>query len=125
MAEKLLPFGIRTVRDLLNANAQAVADYLADKRFGVDTIIDWQHQAMLVCRIPNLRGHDARMLVACNVRTPEQLLASNASHLYSAVSTFASSKAGQRVLRGASGADLQEVQNWINWSQQNRALRAA
>ncbi len=125
MAESLNAQGIRTVRDLLNASAQTIANNLTEKRVTQETILDWQRQAMMVCRIPNLRGHDAQMLVACGVTTPEQLLAANAVDLHASVSAFASSKAGQRVLRGAAGADLDEVKHWITWSQQNRTLRAA
>ncbi len=125
MAESLNAQGIRTVRDFLNASAQTVASHLAEKRVTAETILDWQRQATLVCRIPNLRGHDAQMLVACGVTSPEQLLAANPSDLHAAVSTFASSKAGQRLLRGSAGADLDEVKHWISWSQQSRTLRAA
>jgi hypothetical protein len=125
MAEKLNVQGIRTVRDFLNASAPAVANQLVEKRVTQETILDWQRQAMMVCRIPNLRGHDAQLLVACGVTTPEQLLTANASDLYASVSAFASSKAGQRLLRGAAGADLDEVKHWIAWAQQSRTLRAA
>jgi len=125
MAESLNAQGIRTVRDFLSASAPSVASHLAEKRVTHETILDWQRQAMLVCRIPNLRGHDAQMLVACGVTSPEQLLASNPADLHAAVSTFASSKAGQRLLRGAGGADLDEIKHWIAWSQQSRTLRAA
>jgi energy-coupling factor transporter ATP-binding protein EcfA2 len=125
MAERLNVQGIRSVRDFLNASAQTVANQLTDKRITPGTILDWQRQAMMVCRIPNLRGHDAQMLVACGVTTPEQLLTMDATDLHASVSAFASSKAGQRVLRGAAGADLDEVKHWIAWSQQSRTLRAA
>ena len=125
MTESLNKLGIHTVRDLLNGKPQSVADQLADKRISAETIVEWQNQATLVCRIPNLRGHDAQMLVACGVTTPEQLLAFNASNLHAAVASYASSKAGQRLLRGGAGADLEEVQHWLEWAQQSRTLRAA
>ncbi len=125
MAEKLEPCGVTLVRDLLQANAQQLADQLNDKRVSATTIAEWQNQAALVCRIPNLRGHDAQMLVACGITAPEQLLQANASSLHAKVAAFASSKAGQRLLRGAAGADLAEIQEWIAWSHQSRLLRAA
>ncbi len=125
MTESLNKLGIHTVRDLLNAKPQSVADQLADKRISGETIAEWQNQATLVCRIPNLRGHDAQMLVACGVTTPEQLLAYSASKLHTAVASYASSKAGQRLLRGSAGADLEEVQQWLDWAQQSRTLLAA
>lgn len=125
MAESLNALRILSVRDFLQSKSQTVAEQLADKRITSETVSEWQHQATLVCRIPNLRGHDAQMLVACGVTTPEQLLAANATDLHMAVSKFASSKAGQRMLRGSEGADLAEVRKWIEWSQQSRTLRAA
>lgn len=125
MAERLQAQGIHTVDELLHANAQSVASILADKRIDSEVVLEWQRQATLVCSVPNLRGHDAQMLVAVGIYTAEQLASANAKSLHQAVATFASSKAGQRVLRGAEGADLQEVQHWIAWAQQSRNLRAA
>jgi energy-coupling factor transporter ATP-binding protein EcfA2 len=125
MAESLNAQGIRTVRDFLNASAKTVANNLTEKRVTHETILNWQRQSMMVCRIPNLRGHDAQMLVACGITTPEQLLTANPADLHATVSAFASSKAGQRLLRGSAGADLDEVKHWIAWSQQSRTLRAA
>jgi len=87
--------------------------------------LDWQNQATLVCRVPNLRGHDAQQLVATGVTTAEQLASSNITSLVNKVATFASSKAGQRVLRGAAGADEAEVRDWIQWATSSRTLRAA
>jgi energy-coupling factor transporter ATP-binding protein EcfA2 len=125
MAERLQVHGVVLVQDLLNANAHQLAEQLADKRISGKTVAEWQYQAMLVCRIPNLRGHDAQMLVACGITEPEQLLQVNADSLHTKVAAFASSKAGQRVLRGASGADLVEIQEWIAWAHQSRNLLAA
>jgi hypothetical protein len=125
MEEKLRGYGVGLVQDLLQADVHQLAEQIADKRITAETIADWQKQAMLVCRIPNLRGHDAQMLVACGITAPEQLLQVNADALHTKVAAFASSKAGQRVLRGASGADLAEIQEWIAWARQSRTLLAA
>ncbi len=125
MAERLQSQGIHTVDELLHANAQSVAAILADKRIDGEIVQEWQRQAMLVCSVPNLRGHDAQMLVAVGIHNAEQLAQSNATTLHKAVATFASSKAGQRVLRGTDAPDLQEVQHWIAWALQSRNVRAA
>jgi nucleotidyltransferase/DNA polymerase involved in DNA repair/energy-coupling factor transporter ATP-binding protein EcfA2 len=125
MEESFRGLGIVYVQDLLQAEPHQLAEQLADKRVTGETIVEWQNQARLVCRIPNLRGHDAQMLVACGITAPEQLLQINADELHTKVASFASSKAGQRVLRGTSGADLAEIQEWIAWARQSRTLLAA
>jgi hypothetical protein len=85
----------------------------------------WQDQARLVCRIPNLRGHDAQILVACGVTTPEALCRMDPTALLAQASAFSSSTQGQRVLRGSQAPDLEEVKEWISWAAQSRALMAA
>jgi len=122
---KFNAIGIHTVNDFLRANAAAIATQLDDKRITAATILDWQNQATLVCRVPNLRGHDAQQLVAAGVTTAEHLASSNITSLVNKVAAFASSKAGQRVLRGATGADEAEVRDWIQWATSSRTLRAA
>lgn len=125
VAEQLNAIGIQSVNDFLRANATTIATQLEEKRITAATIVDWQNQATLVCCIPNLRGHDAQQLVAAGITTAEQLAASNVSSLVNKVVTFASSKAGQRVLRGAAAADEAEVRDWIRWATSSRTLRAA
>jgi hypothetical protein len=124
-AEQLNAIGIQTVNDFLRSNAATVATQLDDKRVTAATILDWQNQATLVCRVPNLRGHDAQQLVAAGVTTAEQLASANIASLVNKVVTYASSKAGQRVLRGATVADEAEVRDWIRWAASSRTLRAA
>ncbi len=86
MAERLGPLGVNTVRDLLEIDAASIAEQLADKRFDMQSIIDWQDQARLVCTVPSLRGHDAQMLVASDVRTAENLAVQDVDSLTSEVS---------------------------------------
>ncbi len=125
MAEKLEQIGIYTVEDLLAGNADAIAGRLETKRIDALTIRSWQDQARLVCRIPNLRGHDAQLLVACKVTTPEELSKLNAASLLGQVTAVAKSAEGQRMLRGSQAPDLAEVTDWINWSSYSRSLNAA
>ena len=125
IAEKLETIGIITVEDLLAGNAESIALQLDTKRVDGATIRDWQDQARLVCRIPNLRGHDAQLLVACKVTSPEDLSRMNAAALLSQVTAVAKSSEGQRMLRGSQAPDLAEVTDWINWSSNSRSLNAA
>lgn len=125
MAERLGAVGIHTVEQLMAANPDSLATKIANRRVDAKTIRDWQDQARLVCRIPNLRGHDAQLLVACQVTTPESLVGSNPESLLNKVLSFARSNEGQRVLRGGKEPDLAEVQDWIRWARQARNIHAA
>ena len=125
VAEKLEAIGIDTVEQFLAANADMIASRLDTKRIDAATVRDWQDQARLVCRIPNLRGHDAQLLVACKVTSPEELARMNVSSLLAQVTTVAKSAEGQRMLRGSQAPDHAEVTDWINWATNSRSLNAA
>lgn len=125
MGERLNACGIHTVLQLLNANPETLAAKVANRRVYAETIKAWQDQARLVCRIPNLRGHDAQMLVACGITSPEALRGMSADAVLNKVASFAKSNEGQRILRGSKEPDLAEVKDWINWAAQSRNLNAA
>ncbi|HUP77176.1 MAG TPA: DUF4332 domain-containing protein, partial [Pirellula sp.] len=125
MAERLSPMNILTVADLVSVNAEEVAQQLADRTVSAEVVRQWQSQALFVCRVPNLRGHDAQLIVGCGVTSAEQLASSDSAELYSKVVRFSSSKAGVRILRGSNAPDQQEVSDWIQWAQNCRAVRAA
>jgi hypothetical protein len=125
MAERLEECRVVTVGDLLKADPQTLAGQLADRRVSAATVGEWQHQASLVCRIPNLRGHDAQMLVATGITEPDQLLQANPVKLRTKIAEFLSSKTGQRMMRGTEGAELPEIQRWIEWARSSRRLNAA
>ena len=125
MAEKLAPLNVVTIGDLIASDANSLAAQIADKSVSADVVAQWQHQALLVCRIPNLRGHDAQLLVGSGYTTAEQVAASDPASLFDKVTRFASSKSGVRILRGSTAPDLAEVTDWVQWSQNCRAIRAA
>ncbi|MCU0710918.1 MAG: DUF4332 domain-containing protein [Pirellula sp.] len=125
MAEKLAAISIDTISDLVSASPDQIANQLQIKYVSAETVAEWQKQALMVCRIPNLRGHDAQILVGVGLSTPEELASADVSALMGKVVKFASGKAGQRVLRGASAPDKAEVVEWIHWAQNCRAIRAA
>lgn len=125
LAERLEKLGILSVDQLLAANAESLADKLNMRRVDAATIRSWQEQSRMVCRIPNLRGHDAQLLVACNLNSPEELAAMNAASVLSQVMVIVESSEGQRILRGGKQPDLEEVTDWIRWAGQSRSLNAA
>lgn len=124
-AERLNAVDIYTVAHLLEADPATLAAKLDDRRINRDTIEQWQSQAQLVCRIPNLRGHDAQIIVACGVDDPVTLSSLDPVSFLETVTAFVDSKEGQRVVRNGKLPDLAEVTAWIEWAASARQLRAA
>ena len=121
MASQLEKIGIATVDDLLASEPDAIAAELGSARVTSAVVRSWQDQARLVCCVPNLRGHDAHILVACGLTSPEALSQADPSRLCAKAAAFAKSPQGQRVLRGSQAPDLAEVTNWIKWSAKSRS----
>ena len=114
-----------TVGDFLNRSATWIAEKLDDAKLSAETIQSWQTQSSLMCQVPGLRGHDAQLLVGCEITTPEKIRTYSPEALLSIVGPFAESREGQRMLRSSNPPDLAEVQDWINWSKESRQIKAA
>jgi hypothetical protein len=125
MAERLARVGIDTVDDLLKADPETLAAELGHRRVDAETIAQWQQQAALVCRVPMLRGHDAQLLVAAKVTSPEELASCDANELVVLIDSVSRSSLGKRILRGGQRPDLAEVTDWIEFAQHHRELKAA
>ncbi|MEM9587889.1 MAG: DUF4332 domain-containing protein, partial [Planctomycetota bacterium] len=125
MAERLNGLGILTVNDLLQADAESLAADLSHRRIDADTILQWQQQATLVCRIPMLRGHDAQLLVAAEITTPEEVVSYEPETLLATIDPIARGREGTKILRGGKLPDLEEITEWIEYANQNRELVAA
>jgi hypothetical protein len=117
--------GVKTVSDLLAVEPEQLATELGDRRYDADTIAAWKHQAQLCCTVPQLRGHDAQFLVACDICHAEELAAANATELWKRVEQFVATPAGERILRGGERPDLKEVAEWIARAGQGTIRRAA
>lgn len=125
MADRLNAIGIDTVDDLLSIDHESLAAQLNLRRVDAQTVLGWQQQATLVCRVPMLRGHDAQLLVAADVTTPEQLAACDADRLFAIIDPIARSSDGKRIIRGGKRPDLAEVTDWIRYGREHRELIAA
>ena len=125
MAKRLERCEIRTVADLLSCVPEELAAELDDGRIGAELILAWQRQARLACCIPNLRAHDAQILVACDIWDAAMLSSQEASQLLPKVLEFSRTSEGKRVLRNGKEPDLQEVTAWIEWAGHARQLKAA
>ena len=108
-----------------NEMFQASSDQLKVRYITPDLFADWQDQATLVCRVPELRGHDAQILVACDYRDPDDIAAADAGEMLEFVEEFCDTTEGKRVIRSGKQPDLEEVTDWISFAQSSRRLRAA
>ena len=124
-AERFQNVGVSTISEFLDRDAKSMAQEINHKRISASLIQTWQDQTILVCRIPNLRGHDAQLLVACGITAPEMLTDMSPEKLFDIVEPFSETKAGLKIIRSGKKPDLAEIANWIQWSNKNRLLNAA
>ena len=124
-AERFEKIGIFTVADFLKQTAESISTKLNYKRMTAKVIRDWQHQARLICRIPNLRGHDAQLLVACEFTEPEDISALRPQTLFATIGPFSETKEGLKIIRNGKKPDLEEITDWINWAGHTRSIKAA
>jgi hypothetical protein len=125
MAERLAAIDIHTVADLLDTQSETIARRLGLKRVTSEIVRKWQLQAAMVCQVPQLRGHDAQLLVSAGVNNAEQLATYRPDDLLELVTAVARTADGKRFLRGNAAPDLNEVSEWIRFSSHRRELAAA
>ncbi|MDP6556797.1 MAG: DUF4332 domain-containing protein [Pirellulaceae bacterium] len=124
-AKRLEKASIDTVADLLACDPEETVEQLRVPHMDAELIQEWQSQARLVCCVPNLRGRDAQILVACGVTDPDQLGAANLDELLALAQEFAVSSEGKRVLHWSAVPNREEVEDWIQWAGQSRQLPLA
>ncbi|NOY42049.1 MAG: DUF4332 domain-containing protein [Planctomycetes bacterium] len=124
-ASRLSKVGIRTVADLLSADPDSTAEELDVSHIKPTTIANWQHQARLVCRIPQLRGLGAQLFVACGFLEPKQIKEANPNEVASKILTFCDTKKGQRILRKGDAPSREDIARWVESAAHTRPLEAA
>ena len=72
-ARRLQAIGVKTVDDLFRLNPEKAAMQIGRSYINSETIGRWQAEAKLACLIPNIRGHDAQILVGCELTDPEEI----------------------------------------------------
>ena len=120
-AEKLYPHGIRTVRDLIKADPAALSVLVDTRHITPETISGWQDQARLVCTVPGLRGTHAQLLVGSGYHTAEAIADAEADQLCADVLRFATSVAGQRLLRNGEPPDIEKIKGWLEAARSTKA----
>jgi hypothetical protein len=120
-AERLYPHGVRTVRDLLRADPAALSVLVNARHITAEVISGWQDQAQLVCTVPGLRGTHAQLLVGAGYRTAEAIADAEPEKLCADVLNFATSTAGQRLLRNGDPPDIERIKGWLEAARSARA----
>ena len=124
-AKRLAKVGIRTVADLLAADPESTANEIDASHIKAETLAAWQHQARLVCQIPELRGYGAQLLVACGMTQPDQIARTKADALVTQVLTYCKTKEGQRILRSGDAPKREKIAEWVELASHSRSLEAA
>jgi hypothetical protein len=124
-ARRLEAIGITTVAEFLAMDVEDGSQKMGLKHLDPKTLREWQAQTRLALRIPNLRGHDAQILVGCGYKEPEQVARAKADDLLAKVDTFCATSEGERVLRSGPKPDASEIASWIAWAGDARPLKAA
>lgn len=112
-ATRFQQIGLKTISELLESDPDEMARKLSTRHITADVLRDWQAQSTLMVEVPGLRGHDAQLLVAADVRNKAGLQTSEASELLDKVLEVAGSAHGRSILRDSSAPDLEEVSEWI------------
>jgi hypothetical protein len=124
-AERFEAIGVVTVSDFLRQTAESMSEKLDYKRLSANVLRQWQHQTRLVCRVPNLRGHDAQLLVGCGIIDAEEIATMRPETLFEKVGPFSDTKEGMKIIRNGKKPDLAEITDWISFAQHTRSIQAA
>ncbi len=124
-AARFTPLGIRTVRDLLELDADTVAAQLKVRHISADVLRDWQDQARLVCTVPWLRGTHAQLLVGADYRSADELAKADLGDVFAGILRFASTNQGERVLRTNPPPEREKVATWLGFAKQSDMSRVA
>ena len=125
MAKRLQKLGIKTVTHLLAADPAETSEGLGEARVAPERIAAWQHEAQLMCRVPELLARDVQVLVGCGFTSAEEVAKASPTELWEFAKSYCATPAGARHLRGAAPPDLARVTKWVRWAGHRRALDAA
>jgi hypothetical protein len=123
-AARLRGLSVTHINHLMQQDSNRLADALGLASVSASTIRRWQAECRLVCRVPQLRGFDARVLVGCGVTEPAQLAAIHPADLLQEVEAFLATERGQRILLSGSSQELSRITCWIAAANSSPAERA-
>ncbi|MGE3778768.1 MAG: DUF4332 domain-containing protein, partial [Pirellulaceae bacterium] len=112
-AVRLRQHGIARVGDLLRISTADMALDLRGLGITLEMLETWQAQARLMCELRGLRPYDARILVACGIRSAEQLVRMQPGALRARVHDLSATPHGQTVMLSGTEGELSRVTDWI------------
>lgn len=112
-ARRLEAVGVRTVGDLLALSPAAGAVLINQKHISAEVIHDWQSQALLACTVAGLKSREAQALVACGIRSAEDLAGREAPELTQELTEWARSPQAERAWGKAAPPAETDVVQWI------------
>ena len=112
MAERLELHDVRTVRDLLEADASGLAKALRVSYVSAASVTDWQAQARLVCAVPGLSGTGAQLFVGAGLRDIDAIAAAEPDKLCADLLSFAATDPGRRILRDGEPPNVERIKAW-------------
>lgn len=121
LAERLAAVSVRTVAELLVANAGALAEALGQRHITAETIADWQSQSRLLLDIPGLRGTHAQLLVGSGYRTRDEVADADRDILCAHMLSFATTEKGRSILRDGTPPDVERIKLWLEAARVARA----
>jgi Domain of unknown function (DUF4332) len=113
IAARLEAIGVKTIGDLLDADAAAVTAMMAQKWVTQETIADWKAMAQLAIDVGAVGEQDAQILIGAGIRDKEALAGKDARALQDQVAAFIASDEGKRLMRGNGGPKPEKVEGWI------------
>ncbi len=123
-ASRFQEIGIRRISEFMNSDVNELAARFNSRQFSKDVLRDWQDQSRLMLTVPGLRGHDAQLLVAAEIRNRDDLARADAEQLLYSLDTIVESSEGRRILRDSAPPDLAEVRSWISGAVSALTLKA-
>jgi len=112
-ASRLKRIGIKTVGDLLDTQAEHIADMLSLHYLSNESILAWQDQARLVCMVPCLRGREAQLLVGAGYCSVSALSDADPVEVHEDIKRYAGTRDGQRLLGTELEPTLEEIETWL------------
>ena len=122
-ASRLRALGIPRVADLLDADADSLAD--AARLSGVDAEVvrAWQNECRLLCAMPQLRPFDARVMAGAGVRDHRQLNEMEPARLLERVENFLATERGKQIMRSGTPNELSRLTAWVASAKRGPAER--
>ena len=114
LSERLQRIGILTVGDLLAADAGDVARQLAVRQISESTVALWQGATRLVMTLPIVNGTQAQLLAGAGFASVEAIAAADPVDLSAALLRYATTPAGQQLLRDGDAPDVERTKTWID-----------